>query len=129
METFGKDERLSSKKAIEQLFLNGRNFKESPFKVYWIISEWEQKSPAQVLITVPKRSFKSAVDRNLIKRTIREAYRRKKQFLYDNLLENNLQIVFVFIYVGKKHLDYTKAEEKIMLILQRLVTEINEHNC
>jgi len=109
--------------------LNGRNFKEFPFKVFWIKSEWNQKSPAQVLITVPKRSFKSAVDRNLIKRRIREAYRQKKQFLYNNLLENNLQIVLAFIYVGKKPLDYTKAEEKIMLILQRLVTEINEYNC
>jgi ribonuclease P protein component len=66
--------------------------------VAWIASSIILPSPAQIAISVPKKSFRLAVTRNLIKRRIREAYRKKKQILYNFLSEEKIQITFVLIW-------------------------------
>ena len=80
MQTFSKSERLCSKIAIEKLVEEGKSFHLSPFKISWL-SNTEESVPVQILISVPKRTFKRAVYRNLLKRRIREAYRKNKQSL------------------------------------------------
>ena len=119
--TFTKEERLCNKKLIDGIFRNGSSFLVYPFKVSWLISETEQPYPAQVLFSVPKKRFKSAVDRNLLKRRMREAYRlNKAQFLYLPLTEKDRKIVFSVGYIGKEIADYSLIEKKMLKLLQLL---------
>ncbi len=122
MPTFTKAERLSSKVVIEKLFETGKPFNCSPFKVIWLETT-ENESPVQVLISVPKRLFKRAVDRNRLKRLIREAYRKNKHSLYDQL--NDKKILVMFIFTSRTILEYKEIEEKMIVALQRLSTTIN----
>ena len=86
MYTFKKEERLCNKKLIDELFHNGSSFLCYPFKVSWLLVDEPAQFPAQVLFSVSKKRYKRAVDRNLIKRRMREAYRlHKQQHLYDLL--------------------------------------------
>lgn len=79
--SFGKAERLHSKKLIQELFTKGSSFYLHPFKVIVLPHPAAADSPHQVLVSVSKRNFKKAVDRNTIKRRTREAYRLQKQLL------------------------------------------------
>ncbi len=122
MQTFIKSERLSSKTAIDKLFQSGKSFNSTPFKIIWLPSE-ENDVPAKILISVPKRLFKKAVDRNRLKRLIREAYRKNKGLLCFNL--KNKKISFIFIFTSKTTIDYKEMDEKIISALKRLSSNIN----
>jgi len=123
LQTFKKEERLSEKKIIKELFEKGFSFYLSPFKLVWINTSIEGRFPAKVMITVSSRNFRNAVDRNRIRRIIREAYRKNKQILYDSITQPSMKMAFVIIYTGKYIIPYSEAEAKIILILQRLVEE------
>lgn len=85
--------------------------------------------PAQVVFSVPKMGFRHAVVRNLIKRRIREAYRKKKNILYDFLIEENLQIVIVIIFKETFIPDYTSIEKSIDVMFKKLIFAIkNKEN-
>ncbi|ADY52316.1 ribonuclease P protein component [Pseudopedobacter saltans DSM 12145] len=124
--TFKKEERLCSKKLIAFLYDNGSSFLFYPYRVVWkenTISE--QQFPAQVLISAPKKRFKHSVDRNLIKRRIKEAYRNNKQdLLYSFLTGNDKYILLAINYVGKEILDYKIMEEKMRGVLKMLQKQI-----
>lgn len=122
METFTKAERLSSKVAIETLFETGRSFHSTPFKICWLETT-EGSFPAQIVISVPKRSFKRAVDRNKIKRRIREGYRKNKNVLYENLKDK--KVLLMLIFTSKTILEYKEIEEKIIIALKRLSKNIH----
>lgn len=111
--SFRKDEILRKKKLIDQLFAEGTSFFVYPFKILVLPAPLETPFPVQVLISVSKRSFKYAVDRNRIKRQIREIYRLNKQQLYDHLNKNNEQCVMAIIYTAKIHLSSEEMEIKI----------------
>jgi len=81
------------------------------------------EAPAQVVVSVSKRNFSGAVQRNRIKRLIRESYRKNKQILYNYLSENNKQCVLALVYTGNKMQDYHRIESIIIIILQRLIKE------
>lgn len=110
--TFKKSERLSHQKGIQELFSKGSSFYLYPFKVIFL--EVNNAPVHQVLITVPKRNFKKAVQRNLIKRRIREAYRRNKALLH---ISRKLQIAY--IYTAKEVVDFNFIERKLIEILER----------
>ena len=123
MHTFKKGERLSRKKIIEQLFTKGKKFYVPGFKVVWLPYPLEDGFPAQILISVSKRNFKHAVDRNLLKRRIREAWRQNKAGFYNYLVDKNNSCVISVIYMSKEIGSYQKIEQKIILVLQRLHSE------
>jgi ribonuclease P protein component len=123
LQTFKKEERLSEKKIIKELFEKGFSFYLSPFKVVWRNTPVEGRYPAKVMITVSSRNFRNAVDRNRIRRIVREVYRKNKQILYESITESSMRLAFVLIYTGKNIIQYSEAEAKIILILQRLVDE------
>ena len=123
MLTFKKEERLYSKKIINRLFSDGKSFIISPFRVVWLEGEPEMKYPAKVLISVSKKKFKRAVDRNLLKRRTREAYRKNKDSFYKFLNRNSKSCVFALLYISGEQNKYKEIEEKIILILQRLQKE------
>jgi ribonuclease P protein component len=123
MQTYKKDERLCNFNAIEMLFGQGHSFLIFPVKIVWMEYETGCKSPAQVLISVPKRNFKHAVDRNSIKRQIREAYRRHKSVLCDYLGTKGRKCALAIVFTSKNKVPYAQLEEIINLSLQRLIKE------
>jgi ribonuclease P protein component len=120
-ETFDKSERLCSTKIISGLFENGNIFYNSLFKVVWGKSPSILPSPAQVAFSVSKRGFKHAVTRNLIKRRMREAYRKNKMVLYEHLASVNIQIAFVIILKVNTIPDYSSIEKSIKEVINKLI--------
>lgn len=117
---FKKEERLNRKKIINKLFQEGKLVRLSPFKIFVLLLDEESGSPAQILISIPKKIFKKAVHRNLLKRRIREAYRLNKHLLYKELALKNIHIVIGFIYIEETILDYKIIEEKIREALSQI---------
>ncbi len=122
--SFRKDEILRKKKFIDRLFAEGSSFYIYPFKVFYLITPLEADFPAQVMISVGKRSFRNAVDRNRIRRQVREAYRLNKQPLYEFLVSKNSQCVLAFIYTANIHLPGAEHQIKIKAAVKRLCNEI-----
>jgi ribonuclease P protein component len=123
-QTFTKAERLSSRKLIELLFGSKQFFFQYPFKVLFHEIIAEHKFPVQILISVSKRNFKNAVDRNRIKRMVREAFRKNKELLYETRINEERHLLLGLIYTGKTIPEYAEIEQKIILILHRL-NELN----
>lgn len=122
--TFTKAERLHEKKLIQQLFNEGSSFFKHPFKVVYLPVKRGDGPRARILVSVSKRNFKKAVDRNRIKRLIREAYRHNKHILSPEFATPKDESLLIgFIYTGKNLPDFQEVEQKIMLILQELVTK------
>jgi ribonuclease P protein component len=108
---FGKDERLSRERDIKELFQKGSSFYLYPVKVLYLPTE---ESVTRVLISVSKRNFKRAVDRNLLKRRIREGYRLNKHILGDGV--HTLGV----IYTAKEILPSERIHQAILNALKRL---------
>ena len=125
MYTFKKEERLCNKKLIDKLFHNGSSFLCYPFKASWLLVDEPMQFPVQILFSVSKRRYKHAVDRNLIKRRMREAYRlNKQQHLYEVLNSSNKKIVLSVGFIGKEIAEYELAEKKMLKMLIQLCAEI-----
>lgn len=122
-QTFSKDERLTRKHLIDLLFKDGTSFFMHPFRVTWLVHEIPSSKPAQLLIAVPKQNFRKAVDRNRVKRLIREGYRKNKHILYDFLAERGITLIIGITYTAKEIVQYQVIHEKINLLLQRLNKE------
>ena len=91
----------------------------NPFRISWTITELTTAFPAQLAIAVPKRFFKRAVDRNRIKRLIREVYRKNKSGIYSLLQSKEKQCAILVVFNGRKVPDYDEVEKKFLLTLQR----------
>ena len=125
MYTFKKEERLCNKKLIDELFHNGSSFLCYPFKASWMFADAAQPFPVQVLFSVSKKRFKRAVDRNLIKRRMREAYRLNKQeHLYDLLTSKDKKIVLSLGYIGKEIVPSDFTAKKMLKLLSQLSAEL-----
>ena len=121
-QTFKKEERLSRKKRIDELFQDGSSFHLTPFRVLYLEKEFESIYPAQVLISVSSRNFPRAVDRNKVKRLIREGYRRHKHLLYDALTGKNKRLLIGIIYNSRKIESYAYIEGKLVASLQKIIS-------
>lgn len=113
--TFQKEERLSKEKLIQELFDKGSSFYLYPFKVFFMPNPDQRHPCHQVMISVAKRNFRHAVDRNLIKRRIREGYRLNKSMLP---LQNKL--VIAYIYSVKDILPSTQIHDRLVKTFKRL---------
>ena len=96
--TLKKEERLCSKKKIELLFQSGASIMAFPIRMQYLLTEAEDSSPVKILFSVPKKRFKRAVKRNLIRRRMREAFRLNKHQLYAAIPDGK-QLLCAFIYV------------------------------
>jgi len=112
-----KHEILRSKKNIKELFDNGSSFFLYPFKVYYQSNNTEENN--KVLFSVSKKSFAKAVDRNLIRRRMREAYRLNKTLLnIDD--KQSLSLSIALVYISKFKLSYSEIENKLKQVFVRL---------
>ena len=111
--TFPKEAKLKSRIAIQELFESGFSIQENNIKILYLPN---QNNLNQLAFTVPKRNFKLATDRNLIKRQMREAYR------LNQLITNKLPIKWniIFIYLGKNKSNYHKLHQNSKNILTQL---------
>src|SRR5688572_28897615 len=113
--TFRKEERLRKEKDIQELFDKGSSFYLFPFKVFVLPNDAKEPQVHQVLISVSKKNFKRAVDRNTIKRRMREAYRLQKQILPELPL-----VKAGFIYSHKEILDFAEIKKKMYQCLIKI---------
>jgi ribonuclease P protein component len=112
---------LKSKIKLDLVFKEGKSITQFPIKCIFKEIDVEKNSEKiQVGFSVPKRLFKKAVDRNLLKRRLREAYRRNKQILKEPIELKDKQLLLFLIYLANKPLSYQEIEDKIVLILQEL---------
>ena len=124
--TLGKEERLKSRKVIEHLFKKGKSFSIFPLRVVW---QYQQNATAtlQAGFTASSKNFKKAVDRNRIRRLMKEAYRLQKNELQQILQVNNKSIAIFIIYVGKELPLYQLISDKTNAVLQKLQKLANEN--
>ena len=119
--TFPKEEHLCRKKLIEELFgKQGSSFGVYPLRIVWIKNAAPAMAPPQVLISVSKRTFKRAVDRNRLKRLIREAYRLHKYRLLEQPGGHQVALLGI-IFTGKEKSEYAVVEKKLISALLRLL--------
>ncbi len=126
METFSKAERICSKLLIEKLFAGGNpSMAAYPLRaVFMTVSPDDPKlphdAPVQVLISIPKRKLRRAVDRNRMKRQVREAYRRNKQQLCDLMQERGETLALAFVCIGDTPCSSAKMTQSVCSILRRV---------
>lgn len=120
-----KDDRLKSRKAIELLFAKGKSFSNYPFRILWLNTENETGLKAG--FSASSKNFKKAIDRNKIKRLMKEAYRLQKNDLQFQLLAVNKGINLFFIYTGKDVPAYDLIFEKTGTVLKRIAKLADEN--
>jgi len=121
-QTFGKAEKLKSKKLIEKLFDEGKSVGNNGFTLVYLPAVLSGFYPVQAGFSVPKRFFKNATDRNYIKRQMREVWRKNKHELYTQLAAQNLQMAIMWVYKGKNVPGYSTTTEAMLLCLKKLPT-------
>ena len=120
--TFSKEERLCSKRLIEDLFHNGSSFFIYPYRILFL--RVAGVSTVQVLLSVSKRRFRHAVHRNLLKRRMRESYRLQKgELLYPAIEGKPYGLAIAVQYVGKEVLDFSFMHERMAAVLEKLHQE------
>lgn len=125
--TFKPIEKLKSAKLIGQIFKEGQSFSHFPFRIIHISLE-KNKSFLQAAFSVSSKNFKKAVDRNRIKRLMREAYRLQKNSLQKKLEQNQNYLAIFIIYTGNELPVYDNVYYKISGLLKRLETIVSERD-
>ncbi|HMO34223.1 MAG TPA: ribonuclease P protein component [Lacibacter sp.] len=121
--TLGSRERIKSRKRMEQLFREGRALQVPPLRASYILLE---EPVLQFGVGVGTRHFKKAVDRNRIKRLLREAYRLQKQPLQEALQKTNRGLALFVMYTGRELPDYHRVYEKMTYVLAQLHQQFHE---
>ena len=112
-QSFNKQEKLKSEKAISDLFLKGRSVNQYPLRLFFRTYSASENANTKTAVSVSKRNFKKAVDRNHIKRLLREAYRLNKSQLFNN---TNGEYAFMILYLGKDIPDFDFINTKLKLL-------------
>lgn len=124
--TYQKKEKLKSRKLLEQVFSKGHSFLVFPVKIFFLPLQESVDFPVKTGVGVSSRNFKKAVDRNRIKRLLRENYRTNKQPLYDAVNKRNLNVAVFLLYIDKSLPDGNVLPIKMPLVISKLIKAIDE---
>ena len=123
MYTFTKSERLCKKQLTKKVFSDGISLKSDCFRI--IYSEaFSQPEKLKIQIVVPKKIVTKAVDRNFIKRQIRESFRTNKHILLDHLNKHNRFLNCIIIYQSDKKVITKVMQEKIIILFKKLINNL-----
>ncbi len=120
--TFNKKEKLKSEKLIARLFEEGQSVASYPLRMVYLACDLENDVKVQAGVSVSKRNFKSAVDRNRIKRLMREAYRMQKGSVFNN---SSSQFALMILYIGKDKPDYQTITIKMQQLFDKFLHKIS----
>lgn len=122
--TFKKEERVTGKKRIENLFAHGQSFLAYPFRIVFYEYECAAPEPVSVLISIPKKRLKRATARNRMKRLVKEAYRLNKSLIPAELLLDNHRIDVAFVYVKDELCGYDVVEKSVCKSLREISNKL-----
>ncbi|MDD7885979.1 ribonuclease P protein component [Flavivirga sp. 57AJ16] len=121
--TYPKKEKLKSKKVIEQLFDKGRSVSAFPLRLVYLQTTFDDDAIAKTGVSVSKRNFKNAVDRNRIKRLLREAYRLNKTVYFNNI---TTQYAFMILYIGKDKPNLIQVESRMKDLFEKFSNKVSK---
>jgi ribonuclease P protein component len=121
--TYPKAEKLKSKTTIDLLFSEGKSVSKYPLRLVYVPIDLENEEQIKMGVSVSKKYFKKAVDRNYFKRVLRETYRLNKHLLLENLEK---KYGFMFFYQTKDRLTYQEINEKTIQLFEKFVASIKE---
>jgi ribonuclease P protein component len=125
-EQFGKEYKLCSQKIIDTIFIEKKSVKAYPFVLSYLELPLPNSSPFQITVSVPKRIFKKAHDRNRIKRLMRECIRKNKLNLEPFLIDNKKQVALFMIYTAREELTIELLQKKTKQLFKQLIDELSK---
>jgi ribonuclease P protein component len=121
--TYPKSEKLKSKNTIDLLFSKGKSVSKYPLRLVYVESTFAENVPLKMGVSVSKKHFKKAVDRNYFKRVLRETYRLNKHALIDNL---DKPYAFMLLYQSKDRLSYEEINTKTIQLFEKFLNAIKK---
>lgn len=121
--SYPKIEKLKSKKIIDLLFSEGKSVGKYPLRLVYVQHDFEENVPLKMGVSVSKKYFKKAVDRNYYKRLLRESYRLNKQLLVENL---DKKYCCMFFYQTSDKLSHSEINEKTIQLFEKFIKIIRE---
>lgn len=121
--TFGKKDKLKSKKLIDELFVSGQSVSAFPLRLVFMPTVFDDGVVAKTGVSVSKRNFKTAVDRNRIKRLLRESYRLNKSDYFNNI---STHYAFMILYIGKDIPALKQVETRMKLLFEKFLNAVSE---
>jgi ribonuclease P protein component len=125
-EQFGKEYKLCSQKIIDTIFIEKKSVKAYPFVLSYFELPLPSSTPFQITVSVPKRIFKKAHDRNRIKRLMRECIRKNKLNLEPFLIDNTKQVALFMIYTAREELTIELLQKKTKQLFKQLIDELSK---
>lgn len=123
---YNKKEKLKSRTELQAIFTRGKSFTVFPIKVFFMEKNTVNTSiPVSAGVGVSSRHFKKAVDRNRIKRLLREAYRKEKQPLHQAIPDQLKSMAVFFLYLDKELPDYELISEKMKESINKLIKKLS----
>lgn len=122
--SYPKKEKLKSQKLIEQLFSEGKSVSAFPLRMVYLKTEFEDDVQFKTGVSTSKRSFKNAVDRNRIKRLLREAYRLNKAIYFNNISGS---YALMILYISKDGTDFDSVETKMKQLLDTFSKKVSQN--
>lgn len=121
--TYPKNEKLKSKKTIGLLFSEGQSVSKYPLRLVYVENSFENEELIKFGVSVSKKYFKNAVDRNRLKRILRECYRLNKNILSENI---DKPMAMMFFYQSKEVLSYQEINEKTIRLFEKFAEKMKE---
>lgn len=125
--TLGKNYKLCSKEGIKKVLDQGVSIKCYPYIARFTVEEWDDNTPFKFVISAPKRKFKTAVQRNRLKRVIKEAIRLHKPTFEDQLAEHNQQLAIFIIYTANEEITTSTLRAKTNSLFDRIIQNLVSH--
>mgnify|MGYP001813632396 CR=1 FL=1 len=122
--SYSNKEKLKSKKLIEKMFVEGRSVSAFPLRLVYLETPFNDGVTIKTGVSVSKRHFKRAVDRNRIKRLMREAYRLNKPLYFNNF---STQCAFMILYIGNEKPTLKQIEAKMNLLFEKFHDDFNKN--